>query len=153
MYSLFVLFVIAFIVWQFYVLKKYNFGFPAIRINKKTSEIIIGKEHLNYDDIKGVKIIDGLQPSMVERLLSKGAAYVFISRIEFYLKNGTMLPVNCNSKGIIEKLSDELSSIAEVIHESDNYHSDENAGGQLAIVVGLIVLFMLILCFIVTRPH
>lgn len=152
MTSLFITFIIVFIIWQFYVLAKYNFGYSAVRLDVSNSKLIIDNKPIRFDDVKTIRIVpDEKQPATFEKGLSKGASYIYLSTIEVYLNNGTMIPVKCNSMAIIKNLVKNADYIPELIYNEGEL--DEQGIPPLIVGLLFIVILYVVVSIITSFPH
>ena len=152
MTSLFITFIIVFIIWQFYVLAKYNFGYSAVSLDVSNSKLIIDNKPIRFDDVKTIRIVpDEKQPTTFEKGLSKGASYIYLSTIEVYLNNGTMIPVKCNSMAIIKNLVKNADYIPELIYNEGEL--DEQGIPPLIVGLLFIVILYVVVSIITSFPH
>ena len=141
-----------FIAWQLRMIFKYNIGYSAVRVDVNNSRLVIDNKSIRFKDIKTIRIVpDEKQPSSIEKGLSKGASYIYLSTIEIYLNNGTMMPVKCNSKAIIKNLITNAEHLPQLIYNED----DLEEKGLPPLVVGLIFIIILyVIVFAMTsHPH
>lgn len=147
-----VLLLILFMSWQLFIIKKYYLEYSSVKINNKHSEIIIDKNHINFNDIKAIRIVTSeKQPSILERAFSKGAFHADLTDIELYLKNGIIIPFKCNSNKTVNKIISELTPFVETI--SDERREDKEKikavlVASIAIITAIIIVFLT-----VTKSH
>jgi len=147
-----IVFLILFLLWQLFIIKKYYIGYALIKINNKDSEIIIDKNHINYNDIKAIRIVPcEKQPSILERAFSKSAFHVYLTNIELYLKNGVLIPFKCNSKSTVNKLITEVTPFVETISDEREENTDNIKAAALASIT--IIIVMLVCFFTVIHYH
>ena len=148
----FVILATLFIIWQFRVLAKYNFGYPAIKLDLRSSRLIVDKKSIRFKDIKAIRIVPEVeQPSTIEKGLSKGAAYVYLSTIEIYMNDESVIPIKCNSKGIIKNLIKNAEHLPELIYNEDDF---EEHGLPPLVAGGLFIILLYIIVSIITSsPH
>ena len=137
-------------IWQFRVIARYNFGYPAIRIDSKNALLHAGNQVYRFNDIKAVRIVLAEQPAVYERALCKGAAYVYLTNVELYMNDNSLVQLKCNSKAAINKLMTDLDPNIEVIYEGL-----ENNDAKNPLIFGLIFLVIIycLVFFISVLPH
>ncbi len=119
--TLAVSFVIAFIIWQFKVMMKYTFNFDNMSIDEKNKLITLNKEKIFFKDIDHIEINELEQPKLYEKLLSKGAAYNYISEINIYLKNGNQKKCTFNYKMHLYKTLKQLQQYITINSDIEIY--------------------------------
>lgn len=119
--TLAVSFVIAFIIWQFKVMMKYTFNFDNMSIDEKNKLITLNKEKIFFKDIDHIEINELEQPKLYEKLLSKGAAYNYISEINIYLKNGNQKKCTFNYKVHLYKTLKQLQQYITINSDIEIY--------------------------------
>ena len=140
--TLAVSFVIAFIIWQFKVMMKYTFKFDNMSIDEKNKLIILNKEKFFFKDIDHIEINELEQPKLYEKLLSKGAAYNYISEINIYLKNGNQKKCTFNYKAHLYKTLKQLQQYITI-------NSDIEIYNQKGLPNWLVLILLILSCVLI----
>ena len=85
-----VLLVLIFIIWQFKVLMKYSFNYDNFKIDTKNKFLTINNKQILFKDINYITVRELEQPSISEKLLTKGALCTFNAEALLQMKDGTI---------------------------------------------------------------
>ena len=98
-----VVFLVFFILWQLKLLMKYSFKFDNLEIDTINGKFRINKREYNFEDVEYVTIDDSTQPSVIERMFSKGTTYIYLSEVIFHMKNREIVTCAFNYKKALYK--------------------------------------------------
>lgn len=137
--------IIAFIIWQFKVIMKYSFKFDSISIDEKNKFLTLNKEKIWFKDINHIEVNELQQPEIYEKLLSKGAAYNYMTEIFIFLKNNEIKTCKFNYKAILYKTLKRLQPYIVINTDIEEYKQESlpNLLSVLLLVIGCVIIFKL----------
>ena len=112
--------VILFIIWQFKAIMKYAFKYDNLKIDAEHGFLTINNEKIKFVDINYITVEELEQPSMAEKIFTRGGRYAYISDIIIYLKDGVIKKCTLNSKGRLYKTLKMLQPYVKVVANVDS---------------------------------
>lgn len=137
-----VLLVVCFIAWQFKMLRKYTLSYDKLTVDLQNRVLTINGHPVSFDDISFITVQVKQQPSLVERSLSKSAAYVYMAEMLLHLHNGETVGCNFNHKGALYQTLKKLEPFVPVQANIDNYKPQIAWVRLILIVTAIIVILM-----------
>lgn len=103
---------------------KYTFKFDNMSIDEKNKLIILNKEKIFFKDIDHIEINELEQPKLYEKLLSKGAAYNYITEIIIFFKNKKIKTCKFNYKSALYNALKKLQPYTVINADIENYKQE-----------------------------
>lgn len=137
---LFTILLILFIIWQIKVIMKYAFKYDNLKIDTEHGCLTINNEKIKFVDINYITVEELEQPSMVEKTLTRGGCYAYMSEIIVSLKDGTIKKCIFNHKGRLYKTLERLKPYVRMEIDIDTLKSEglPNWLAILLIIIGSI---------------
>lgn len=126
LFVIFVGMVIGFLYWQFKMLKKYALTYDKCIVNLQGKCVVINGQSIAFEAIEAVTVRELSQPAVYERMLSKSAAYVYMTEVTFHLKDGPEVRCVFNYKGALYKTLKQLESVVPVQADLNQYKPQAN---------------------------
>ena len=137
--AILIIFTVIFIFWQFKMFKKYVLKYDKFKLNMKEEYLSVNGQEINFKDIDHISVRELEQPSTTERMLSKSAAYVYMSEVTFHLKQGPNIYCTFNYKGALYKTLKKLEPYIKIDDDIEYYKPRIN-WMQIIIVIAIIVI-------------
>lgn len=137
-YTLIVLLVVGFIVWQFKMLKKYALTYDKLTLQPENRTVKINERTISFDEIDCVTVQEKQQPSMMEKALSKSACYAYMAEIQFHLHSGETIPCVYNTKGALYQILKKLDPFIPVKADINKYKPQIAWVGLIILVAAMI---------------
>lgn len=133
---------IAFIAWQFKMLKKYALKFDRFKIDERNSCFYINKQAIFFKDIEYIDVRVLEQPSDLERALSKSATYAYMAEMTVHFRDRPSAECVFNSKGALYKALKQLDPFVRINENIENYKPQIMWGRLLLILAAIIIIIM-----------
>ena len=135
---------VLFIFWQFKVLKKYAFTYNKIQLHIPQRYVVIDGQRINFEEIDYVTVHELEQPSSVEKIFSKAATAIYITRMVFHLKAGNCVACVFNHKGLLYKVLKQLQPFVRIEANIESYAvSFFNLGTIIGITAFMVWIYLL----------
>jgi len=134
---------IMFIAWQFKMLKKYVLKFDRIKIDGQNSCIYINGQAILFKDIDYIDVRELEQPSSLEQMLSKSAAYAFMSEITVHSKNTSPIKCTFNSKAALYKILKQLEPFVRISDNIEKYKPQIMWSRIILIIIAAIIIVLM----------
>ena len=144
------LLVAAFLYWQFRMLKKYALKYDKCSVNVPEKCVVINGQQIAFEAIEAVTVKELPQPAVYERMLSKSAAYVYMTEVTFHLKDGLEMRCVFNHKAVLYKTLKQLEPVVSVQADLEQYKPRANwvtAVILFVFILGIIIAVMLPIIF------
>lgn len=138
-----VLIVVGFIVWQFRMLQKYVLSYDKFQLNLHEKWVAVNGQTIYFQDIDHITVKELQQPALLEKALSKNAAYSYMAEIVFHLKEGPEVHCTFNFKGALYKALKQLEPYVAIHANIEIYKPRVKWGMVVLIVLAMLFAFML----------
>jgi len=138
-----VIFVVAFIIWQFKVLMKYSFHFDKFTIDTKNKLLKINNKTFYFKDINYISIEECEQPSILEKGLTKSGFYTYISEVLLHMNDGSIEKCKFNYKGTLYKFLKDIQPFVKIEEDITNFKQNDKSNFAILLILILSLLWLI----------
>ncbi|MBR1942681.1 hypothetical protein IJ843_02980 [bacterium] len=122
---------------------KYSFNYDNFKIDTKNKFLTINNKQILFKDINYITVRELEQPSISEKLLTKGALCTFNAEALLQMKDGTIEKCKFNYKGILYKFLKTIQPFVKIEEDISCYKQIETSNFLIFLILLIVSIWVI----------